>query len=272
MPFPPQRPFSPAPGRGHIRADARPGGRDDWLRGRGAAPARTRDRHGPGHPGLAVSGAPNRSTCASSVSATGGKPGLAAYPCRWLPAPGRRRHLAGGRPAAYRLPGLDYPEESGEGGEPADCGQRAAHVRAVEEQPLPVHLEQCRRRDGYGRRDTEFPEQRQGRAAPLRRSAGLPGQPGQRPALGSQGGCHGGVEPGVERADAGVSHCPAGHHPGHALLDRQQPRQRAAVGTDVEQHDNAPVSVRDQGHAGMGAGFVGCIISAIPAGDSTTWP
>lgn len=97
---------------------------------------------------------------------------------------------------------------------------------------------------------------RAGPAAALRHNAVPPGQPRQRPALGSQGGYHGGVEPRIERADTGILHRPPGHHPGHALLDRQQPRQRAAMRPDVEQHDNTPVPVRDQRHPSMSAGLV----------------
>jgi hypothetical protein len=54
------KPYCAVPGRHPIRADARPGGRDPWLRERGRCPARTRDQHGPGYPGLADSPPPVR--------------------------------------------------------------------------------------------------------------------------------------------------------------------------------------------------------------------
>jgi hypothetical protein len=61
----------------------------------------------------------------------------------------------------------------------------------------------------------------------------------------------------------GIPHRPVGHHSGHALLDCQQPRQCAAVGTDVEQHDNAPVSLWDEGHASVSAGFVAGMVGRV---------
>ena len=76
------------------------------------------------------------------------RPGSRCAISAWLPADGRWFTCAGslqvsGGLAAGCVPivGFDHPEKPREGGEPADPGQRAAHVRAVEEQPLPVHLE-----------------------------------------------------------------------------------------------------------------------------------